>query len=157
MIKKIVMATAAIIILAPGASFAKGEGTGCGLGQQVFEGQKGLMPHISAGTTNGLFGNQSFGLSFGTLGCDASKVVDNKYQRDVFVASNADTLSRDIARGEGAHVEALASLQGVEEADKSIFISALQAGFAEIVSAEDMVAAINSTLAKNATLSKYVV
>jgi hypothetical protein len=43
--------------------------TGCGLGTIIFEGQKGIAPQVLAVTTNGTSGNQTFGITSGTLGC----------------------------------------------------------------------------------------
>ncbi|MFI7919119.1 DUF3015 family protein, partial [Acinetobacter baumannii] len=42
---------------------------GCGVGTQVWAGQKGVVPKILAATTNGIFTNQLLGITFGTLGC----------------------------------------------------------------------------------------
>jgi hypothetical protein len=44
--------------------------TGCGLGTIVFEGQNGLVSQTFAVTTNGTFGNQTFGITSGTSNCE---------------------------------------------------------------------------------------
>ncbi len=44
---------------------------GCGLGTMVFDGQQGKVYKVLGATTNGTSGNQTFGITFGTLGCDA--------------------------------------------------------------------------------------
>ena len=47
--------------------------TGCGLGSMAFEGQNGLMSQTAAATTNGIFGNQTFGITSATLNCERYK------------------------------------------------------------------------------------
>ena len=44
-------------------------GPGCGLGKKLWEdwkGQKKIAPQMLMATTNGTFGSQTFGISFGT-------------------------------------------------------------------------------------------
>ena len=74
--------------------------TGCGLGSMVFEGQNGLMSQTAAATTNGIFGNQTFGITSGTLNCERYKDFAYNEKVDTFVAQNMDNLARDIARGQ---------------------------------------------------------
>jgi len=76
--------------------------TGCGLGSMVFEGQNGLMSQTAAATTNGIFGNQTFGITSGTLNCERYKDFAYNEKVDTFVAQNMDNLARDIARGQGS-------------------------------------------------------
>ena len=57
------------------AQAAEGKGGGCGWGNMVFEGQRGLGPHLLATTTNGTSGNATFGLTSGTNGCDSSVTI----------------------------------------------------------------------------------
>ncbi|HKB84382.1 MAG TPA: DUF3015 family protein, partial [Burkholderiales bacterium] len=52
----------------PAMAFADNVGT-CGWGSKLFDGQKGAAPQVLAVTTNGTFGNQTFGISSGTSGC----------------------------------------------------------------------------------------
>ncbi|WP_139273503.1 DUF3015 family protein, partial [Pseudomonas aeruginosa] len=47
-------------------------GNGCGWGNMVFEGQRGLFPHLLATTTNGTSGNATFGMTSGTNGCNTN-------------------------------------------------------------------------------------
>ena len=47
-------------------------GNGCGWGNMLFEGQRGMAPHFLATTTNGTSGNATFGMTSGTNGCDTS-------------------------------------------------------------------------------------
>ena len=106
--------------------------TGCGLGSMVFEGQNGLMSQTAAATTNGTFGNQTFGISSGTLNCEQFKTFAYNEKVGVFVAENMDNLARDIARGQGEYVNTLAVLLEVPDVKKASFRSQLQAHFSDI-------------------------
>lgn len=158
---KMIKSAAFVLLAAPFASAYAGSGSGCGLGQTVFEGQSGLFPNVLAITTNGTSGNNTFGLTSGTSGCDAESVVDNEYQRKVFVASNLDNLSQEIAQGQGDHLASLASLMGVSEADQSAFYTFTQSNYGSLfstseVSADNVIASLDTEMLKNPTLAKYV-
>jgi len=142
------------------ASFA-GEGSGCGLGQTVFKGQSGLMPNILAATTNSTSGNQTFGLTSGTLGCNAEAVVKNDSQREIFVAANLDNLSQEMAQGHGDHLASLATIMNVEPKDEAAFYSLAQNEFGNIfksntVDANHIMASLDSAMLQNQDLAKYI-
>ncbi len=44
-------------------------GAGCGWGNMLFKGQRGVATHVVAATTNGTSGNNTFGMTTGTNGC----------------------------------------------------------------------------------------
>ena len=111
MMKKLLGISLALGLLMATQAMAD-NGPGCGLGATVFKGKKGLIPHILAGTTNGTSYNQLFGITSGTLGCSDDAVVKKDKEQEVFVASNLDSLSIDMAQGNGAHLDSLASLMG---------------------------------------------
>ena len=106
--------------------------TGCGLGSMAFEGQNGLMSQTAAATTNGIFGNQTFGITSGTLNCERYKTFAYNEKVGVFVAENMDNLARDIARGQGEYVNTLAVLMEVPDVKMASFRSRLQAHFSDI-------------------------
>lgn len=88
---------------------AQGQGfgmAGCGLGSVVF-GEKPGMVQIFAGTTNGISGNQTFGISSGTLNCGESGKMANAEQ---FIDTNKVALENDLARGQGETVQALSQV-----------------------------------------------
>ena len=138
-----------------------GTTSGCGLGQIVFEGQSGLLPNILAMTTNtGLSSNQVLGLTSGTSGCDDTVVVTNEYQRKIFVSNNLDSLSREIAQGQGDHLSSLATLMGVSLEDQPIFFSFTQNQYGSLfsssnINADQLIAALDNAMRLNPTLSKY--
>ena len=110
--------------------------TGCGLGSLAFEGQNGLISQVLAATTNGIFGNQTFGITSGTLNCERYKTFAYNEKVGVFVAENMDNLARDIARGQGEYVNTLAVLMEVPDVKKASFRSQLQAHFSDIYTSD---------------------
>lgn len=131
---------------------------GCGVGAMIWKGQSGIAPHVLAATTNGTFGNQTFGMTTGTLGCQTNQSVQSMA---MYMESNIDKVARDMSRGSGENLETLAVLLGVDEADRDAFRNALQDNFATIFPSSDTtsgeaVDAIVALLEKDETLSKYV-
>jgi hypothetical protein len=155
----------ALALATPAALAQEGEtanSTGCGLGTIVFEGQKGIAPQILAVTTNGTSGNQTFGISSGTLGCTQEGVVRPPTKVRMLLMSSLDSLAVDVARGDGETLASLASLLSVEGQDRPRFFSALQNNFVRIfpnenVTAEEVLVSMNAVLAEDAVLSRYVV
>ncbi len=136
-------------------------GPGCGLGQQIWKGQTGLLAHISAATTNGTSLNQWFGISSGTLGCKDNSVVENDYQRKLFVASNFDNLAQEAAQGQGSYLTSLADLMGISEADKVAFYSLTQDKYASLFTIDasestQMLSALDAEMSLHPQLAKYV-
>jgi Protein of unknown function (DUF3015) len=136
--------------------------TGCGLGTIVFEGQKGIAPQVLAVTTNGTSGNQTFGITSGTLGCTQEGVVRPPTKVRMLLMSSLDNLAVDMARAHGETLDSLASLLSVEDQDRPRFFSALQNNFVRIfpdenVTAEEVLVSMNAVLAEDAVLSRYVV
>jgi len=131
---------------------------GCGVGAMIWKGQSGIAPHVLAATTNGTFGNQTFGMTTGTLGCQTNQSVQSMA---MYMESNIDKVARDMSRGSGENLDTLAVLLGVDETDRNAFRNALQDNFATIFPSSDTtsgeaVDAIVALLEKDETLSKYV-
>jgi Protein of unknown function (DUF3015) len=133
---------------------------GCGLGTQIMEGKDGIVFHVLAATTNGTFGNQTFGMTSGTLGCDASgKVTASADLRD-FASANLDQLSVEMATGEGEALTALATLYGIEAADRDAFYGLAKSNYTTIISSDEVtagevLASIHSLMAADARLARY--
>jgi len=113
---------------------------GCGLGSTLFDGQSGAGPQILAATTNGTSGNQTFGITSGTLGCDAGGVVQASAAINMFAGANLDTLSRDMSVGQGESLASLAQLMGIKTEDTSTFFTAARMNYGKIFSADDITA-----------------
>jgi hypothetical protein len=155
----------AVALAAPAALAQEGEtanSTGCGLGTIIFEGQKGVAPQVLAVTTNGTSGNQTFGITSGTLGCTQDGVVRPPAEVRMLLMSSLDNLAADMARGQGETLESLASLLSVEDQDRPRFYAALQGAFVRIfpnenVTAEEVLVSMNAVLAEDAILRRYII
>ena len=112
--------------LIPAASALADEAAGCGLGKTLWEGQSGLLANVSAATTNGTSGNNTFGMTSGTSGCNADSTVLKEKEQEVFVAVNMDNLSQEMAQGNGEHLRALATLMGCSTSVYSDFAGMTQ-------------------------------
>jgi hypothetical protein len=114
------LAALAVLLLAGSAlaadSTIKGSGrygtAGCGLGSLLFQDQPGMV-QIFAATTNGTFGNQTFGITSGTSNCGPGMSVSGARS---FVDANRDALAKDMSRGQGETIGALSSMAGCKDA-----------------------------------------
>ncbi len=136
------------------------DGTGCGLGTMVWDGQSGVAPQIMAVTTNGTSGNQTFGITSGTLGCKSDGTVNSAQKLSMFTGSNMDSLARDMSSGQGEALETMAELMDIEEQDKSRFFQLSQSNFGKIFASEDVtagqvIANLKAVMAEDAELSRY--
>ena len=132
--KKVLLTSMVLFFMVSGIAFANApkENCGCGLGTLLFEGKDGLLPQIFAATTNASSGNQTFGISSGTLECSKpSKFVSNE-QLNKFVADNMDNLVKDAAMGQGEYVDTLAELMNVPGSKRVEFSQMLQENFSNI-------------------------
>ena len=87
---------------------------GCGLGSIVF-GDKPGMVQVLAVTTNASFYSQTFGITFGTSNCAQSGNSGEKMSK--FIESNRDAFAKDVARGEGETINAIAKIAGCSDAN----------------------------------------
>ncbi len=134
--RKLLIATSAAALLST-ASFAAGNtNTGCGLGSMLIPNQDTVATQVLATTTNGTFGNQTFGITSGSLNCTKpfKLVMNEKAQK--FVASNMDSIAEEIAAGKGENLDTLLSMMKVE--DKELAASKLKANFSKIYSSSNV-------------------
>ena len=153
---------AALLTLASSAVMAAGENNvgSCGWGSKVFDGQSGVFPQVLATTTNGTFGNQTFGISTGTSGCTQDGMVKSNYKTAMFIDGNKDKLAQDMSKGNGETLVSLAKLIGVSDSDKAAFFRVTKENFAQIyatetASADQVAANLKQVLAANSTLAQY--
>ena len=125
---------------------------GCGLGSVIIGGGAGFK-QVFAATTNGTSGNQTFGISSGTLNCGAShskKGVAN------YIESNRDAFSKDAARGNGETIAALSELAGCNDAASvgNVLQQRYQTIFSsDAVSSEAVIKQVIETLQTTETLA----
>ena len=127
--KKVLVSLAAVVALSSAVSANVNNQTGCGLGAIIIKDDSTAVMLALQATTNGTFGNQTFGITSGTLGCKKTRFVMNE-RAEEFVASNMDTLAKEIAMGQGESIDTLAELMGIQ--DKEAFATALQANYNKI-------------------------
>lgn len=160
MLKKTV--ALAILALSPFAVAHADPDAGCGAGSKIWEGNRGAIYKIMAATTNGSFGNQTFGISSGTLGCHQDGVVTASARIPLFASANFEQLQSDMARGHGEALDALASLYGITDgADRTAFQSMTQTHFAELfisteVSSTEMLNTLNGLMKADTRFSRFV-
>jgi Protein of unknown function (DUF3015) len=150
---------AAVLVASSSAAFADND-IGCGLGTQVWKGQSGLAPKILGATTNGFFGNQTFGITLGTIGCRQNGVVTASARIGEFMGTNQESLARDMSVGQGESLSVLANLIGIKAQDQSAFFKATKDHFSTIYAASnkttgDVLASLQTVMAQDAALSVY--
>jgi len=152
----------ASVILASASSLALANASGpagCGLGSTVvFPDANQWYQHVMAATTNATSGNQTFGMTSGTLGCEAANGPLKSAQ--VFMDENMDQLAADAATGQGETLAALAEVMGVQTQDQAAFNRVMQSNFDAMFSAEATSStafeAMTSAMATDANLQKYL-
>ncbi len=155
----IVVAVVAVSLVFVGSVFAAAGGqahmnTGCGLGTMLFQNNadgKTLLQTFQA-TTNGIYGNQTFGITTGTSDCQQPKNFVSNEQLKEFMVANMDNLARDIAQGRGETLDAFAELMGVPADKRPEFYAQLQSGFTKIFTSSNVQMA--SVVDNIATVSK---
>jgi len=86
------MVLAVVLVLATVAPAMADKDIGCGLGTQLWAGKEGLVFKVLGATTNGTLGNQTFGITSGTLGCHQGGVVTADARLQMFAGANMDNL-----------------------------------------------------------------
>jgi hypothetical protein len=107
---------------------------GCGLGSMVFPQHDSTQ--ILAATTNGTFGTQTFGITFGTSNCGSSGKLFSKEEVQNYIAANEPALKNDIARGNGETVDGLANIMGAK--DVAQFRATLKANYSKLFAKNDV-------------------
>lgn len=138
--KKFVIGISIVLMMSSVAMASMKENCGCGLGSVVLENNKGdsLLIQLVATFLNGLCGNQTFGISSGTLGCDKPASLVKNEIMDKYVADNMDNLAVDIASGGGESLDALSEIAGVSPEKKELVYAALQKNFDTIFETENV-------------------
>ncbi len=150
-----------ILLLASSSAFAVAPGGGgCGWGNLLFDGQSGHAPHILAVTTNGTSGNNTFGMTTGTNGCDVSGNIG--YSGRSMLAAIMDEFSEDAAKGQGEALTAVAVLMGVEPQDRLHFAEQTHNNFNRIfpsqnVTTDQVYDSLQQMMKSDEKLAKYAI
>lgn len=146
----------------PGTSGPQAKsGPGCGLGYLLFQGQRGILPQILAATTNGTFGNQTFGMTTGTSGCSPDGIVSREHEAAVYAEATIENLSQEMAQGQGEHLASLATLMGVPGELQPVFFQLTQEHYATLFPTAQndstaMLATLKTLLAADPVLASVV-
>jgi hypothetical protein len=125
------LAALAVSLGAAGVASAAPYGAaGCGLGSIVFGSQAGFV-QVSAATTNGTSGNQTFGITSGTSNCVPSSKAEAFNKQREFVNTNLASLATEMSQGNGETLAAFTQTLGCE-ANIGVVNKALQAGAPKI-------------------------
>ena len=141
--KKIVVIVLALSLMLVGSAFAAGQAksnTGCGLGTLLFKNNadNSIVLQTFQATTNGIYGNQTFGITTGTSDCQQPKNFVSNEQINEFMVANMDNLARDIAQGRGETLDAFAELLQVPSEKRPEFYQQLQSGFTRIFTSSNV-------------------
>jgi hypothetical protein len=121
----------AFVCVHAGVTFAaknSDTGPGCGLGTLAwadYKHPKNIAPQVMMATTNGTLFN-TVGISFGLSGCTNDGTVMAEHKAEMFVASTFESLSQDMARGQGEYLASLAMMMGVPVEHQPAFFSLVQ-------------------------------
>jgi len=137
--KKLVVILAATVIASSGFAATIRDNCGCGLGTMALgDKEPTVMSQTVATFLNSLCGNQTFGITSGTMDCEpASAVVSNERVKE-FINGNMDQLAMDIAIGQGESLNSLADLMEVPAKDRPILYTKLQKNFDAIFTSHDL-------------------
>jgi len=157
---KKILAVVAVAAVFPVSAMAAGENNigSCGWGSKLFDGQAGVAPQVLAVTTNGTFGNQTFGITFGTSGCTQDGAVKSSWKTALFIDGNKEMLARDMSVGSGETLDSLAHLMGVEAQDRDAFNRVAKQNLSKIFAADstnDIMANFRQVLAADTQLARY--
>jgi hypothetical protein len=151
-----IVAVIAVFVLMTGSAFAgqAQSNTGCGLGTLLFKGNadNSVLLQTFQATTNGIYGNQTFGITTGTSDCQQPKNFVSNERVNEFMVANMDNLAKDIAQGRGETLDAFAELIGVPAEKRPEFYAQLQSGFGRIFTSPGVQMA--SVMDNIATVSK---
>lgn len=165
--KKVIMLGLVGVFVAMQGGFALAAGNpdtgpGCGLGKlawQNYPHQKVIGIQTMEATTNGLMGNQTFGITSGTSGCTNDGKFWAEHKVNAFAALNFENLAQDMAQGHGEHIASLATLMGIPADQQPAFFAMTQEKYASLVTAGEtspvaMVKALNEAVATHPMLAK---
>ncbi|MDY0270532.1 DUF3015 family protein [Trichloromonas sp.] len=133
---KIVPVSLVIMVLLTASAWAGQAKTncGCGLGTILWgdRADGSILSQSMQVSTNGILGNQTFGITSGTLGCEQPTNIGSDDQLFAYIRDNIDGLAQDMAYGEGEHLDTLAELMTVPAEERTLFAGKLQAAFGDI-------------------------
>ncbi len=136
--RKLLFAILAVAILFPWSiALANDTGPGCGLGTMIFPNNKKIVPQVLAATTNGSFGNQTFGISTGTIGCTNDGLASRDHELKLYAEANIEHLAQEMAQGRGEHLASLAALLGIPQNQQNAFFKMTQERYTTLFKSDE--------------------
>lgn len=117
---------------------------GCGLGSLIITNND--KTQIFAATSNGIYYNQTFGITSGTSNCTADGVVKQEKVQELFVTMNYDSLGQEMASGKGEKLESLGSLLGCSSDSLSRFGQVTKENYAKLITEDSTPASVLSAV-----------
>ncbi len=118
------------LLVSASAAMAGDSSSGCGAGWYIFK-KNSLVSSSLRATTNAIFLNATFGMTFGTSNCSQHSIVKTEKEAIYFAEANHNQLMLDIARGEGEYLSAFSEIVGCKE---NALGKSLQSNFDKIYS-----------------------
>ncbi|TGL44842.1 DUF3015 domain-containing protein [Leptospira perdikensis] len=117
---------------------------GCGLGSLIISNND--ITQIFAATSNGIYGNQTFGITSGTSNCTADGVVKQDKVQELFITMNYDSLGQEMASGKGEKLESLGNLLGCSSDSLSRFGQVTKENYAKLITEDSTPASVLSAV-----------
>ena len=161
--KKLLALSATLLIVSAQFAQAENVGAGCGLGSEVLEGKSGKGSNVGAAILNSFPIPNTFFMTTGggIMGCDPTQTVKNEEATEIFVASNMDQLSSEVAKGGGEYLNVLPELMGIADEDRAAFQLIAQQNydllFATDADAKRVIESMETAMLTDSNLSKYAV
>lgn len=131
--KKLIIGFFASALISTSAFAANYQAQGCGLGSTIWTDGSNLAHQVLGAITNGLSGNNTFGMTSGTSNC---QIDGASFAQTVFIEANKVALANDIARGHGDTLASLTKMYGCENAETVAPL--LQSNYKQIFSNDDV-------------------
>lgn len=138
-----------LMLFSFGSTAIAGEGggsDGCGLGWQITK-KKSFLATTTRGTTNATV-PPTFGMTTGSIGCDAHSLARRDLPAADLLASLHDSILVDMARGEGSSLAALAQTMGCNNSE--VFGQFAKKNFSSLAVTKNPVEFVQDLRAKNA-------
>lgn len=155
------MALGALLLTSSSAAFAVSPGgPNCGWGNMIFEGKAGTGYHLLGTLFNNSSGNNTFGMSSGTNGCNTSGRLTYSGKSLLSFSNILTEFTEAVAQGNGEALDAVAVMFGIEKRDRGVFAEVTHANFdklfpSENVTAEQVLQTLVEIMKNDERLAKY--
>lgn len=145
------------LFLSSASALAADSSSGCGAGWYLFK-ENSLVSSTLRGTTNALFFNNTFGMTFGTSNCSKHSIVQNEKEQIYYSEANREQLAIEMAQGSGEYVETYARVMGCSEDVIPEFVNTARRQYSEIMpssatSAGEMLQNVKKQIRSNFSLA----